>query len=78
MSLPNSLALRSTHSHRGGRGGRLGGGLGRSLSGSVSTRHSPALASTQLVLHQQQLLDRGGVLVWYLPWPWHIPHLPGP
>jgi hypothetical protein len=43
MSLPNSSALRSTHSCHGGRGGRPGGGLGRSLSGSVSTRHSPRL-----------------------------------
>ncbi len=38
----------------------------------------PALASAQLVLHQQQLIDRGGVLARYLPWPWHIPHPPGP
>ena len=38
----------------------------------------PPLASAQLVLHQQQLLDRGGVLARYLPWPWHIPHPPGP
>jgi hypothetical protein len=36
----------------------------------------PPLASAQLVLHQQQLLDRGGVLAWYPPW--HIPHPPGP
>jgi hypothetical protein len=43
MSLPNSLALRSSHSRRGGRGGCPGGGLGRSLSGSVGTRHSPRL-----------------------------------
>jgi hypothetical protein len=35
-----------------------------------------ALASAQLMLHQQQLLDREGVLVMYPPW--HIPHLPGP
>ena len=44
MSLPNSLALRSTHSCRGGRGGRPGGGLGCSLSSSVGTRHSPRLS----------------------------------
>ncbi len=44
MSLPNSSALRSTHSRRGGRGGRPGGGLGRSLSSSVCTRHSPHLS----------------------------------
>ena len=44
MSLPNSLALRSTHSRHGGRGGRPGGGLGRSLSSSVGTRHSPRLS----------------------------------
>ncbi len=36
----------------------------------------PALVSTQLVLRQQQLLDRGGVLARYPPW--HIPHPPGP
>jgi hypothetical protein len=36
----------------------------------------PALASTQLVLHQQQLLNRGGVLARYPPW--HILHPPGP
>ncbi len=36
----------------------------------------PALASTQLVLRQQQLLDRGGVLARYPPW--HIPHPPSP
>ncbi len=62
MSLPNSSALCSTHSRRSGHGGHPGGGLGRSLSGSVGTRHSSALASAQLVLRQQQLLDRGGVL----------------
>ncbi len=44
MSSPNSSALRSTHSRRGGRGGRPGGGLGRSLSSSVYTRHSPRLS----------------------------------
>jgi hypothetical protein len=39
MSLPNSSALRATHSRHGGRGGRPGGGLGSS----VGTRHSPRL-----------------------------------
>jgi hypothetical protein len=43
MSLPNSLALHSTHSRHGSRGGRPGGGLGSRLSGSVGTRHSPHL-----------------------------------
>ncbi len=43
MSSPNSSALHTSHSHRGGRGGRTGGGLSRSLSGSVGTRHSPRL-----------------------------------
>jgi hypothetical protein len=43
MSLPNSSALRSSHSCRGDHGGRTGGGLGRSLSGSVGMRHSPCL-----------------------------------
>jgi hypothetical protein len=43
MSLPNSLALRANHSRRSGRGGRPGGGLGSSLSGSVGTLHSPPL-----------------------------------
>jgi hypothetical protein len=43
MSLPNSSALRATHSRCGGRGGRPGGGLGSSLGSSVSTRHSPHL-----------------------------------
>ncbi len=48
------------------------------VSAAVSARAiPPALASAQLVLHQQQLLDRGGVLVRYLPWQWHIPHLGG-
>jgi hypothetical protein len=42
MSSPNSLALCSTHSRHGGRGG-CPGGLGSSLSGSVGTRHSPHL-----------------------------------
>jgi hypothetical protein len=36
----------------------------------------PALASAQLVLRQQQLLDRGGVLAQYPPW--HTPHPPSP
>ncbi len=36
----------------------------------------PALASAQLVLRQQQLLNRGGVLARYPPW--HIPYPPGP
>ncbi len=43
MSLPKSSTLRSTHSRRGGHGGRPGGGFGRSLSGSVGTCHSPRL-----------------------------------
>jgi hypothetical protein len=43
MSSPNSTALRSSHSRCGGRGGCPGGGLSRSLSGSVGTRHSPRL-----------------------------------
>ncbi len=44
MYSPNSSALRSTHSRRGGHGGRPGGGLGRSLSSSVGPRHSPCLS----------------------------------
>ena len=44
MSSPNSLALRSTHSRRGSRGGHPGGGLGHSLSSSVGTHHSPRLS----------------------------------
>ncbi len=43
MSSPNSLALRANYSRQGGRGGRPGGGLGSSLSGSVGTCHSPCL-----------------------------------
>jgi hypothetical protein len=43
MSLPNSLALCASHSRRSGRGGRPGGGLGSSLSGSAGTRHFPRL-----------------------------------
>jgi hypothetical protein len=39
MPSPNSSALRATHSHYGGRGGRPGDGLGSS----VSTCHSPRL-----------------------------------
>ncbi len=47
------------------------------VSAAVSARAiPPALASAQLVLRQQQLLDRGGVLAWYPPW--HIPHPPSP
>ncbi len=41
MFLPNSSALHATHSCRGGRGGRPGGGLGSCLGSSVGTRHSP-------------------------------------
>ncbi len=77
MSLPNSSALRENHSCQGGRGGRPGGGLVAVVSAAVSARAiPPTLASAQLVLHQQQLLNRGGVLARYPPW--HIPHLPGP
>jgi hypothetical protein len=48
MSLPNSSALRATHSHRGGRGGRNGGGLGSS----VGMRHSPRLGQCSAgILH---------------------------
>jgi hypothetical protein len=48
MSLPNSLALRATHSHQGGRGGRPGGGLGSS----VDTHHSPSLGKCSTgILH---------------------------
>jgi hypothetical protein len=48
MSLPNSLALRATHSCQGGCGGRPGGGLGSS----VGTRHSPCLGKCSAgVLH---------------------------
>jgi hypothetical protein len=43
MSSPNSSALHSTHSRRGGHGGHPGGCLGSILSGSVGTRHSPSL-----------------------------------
>ncbi len=47
------------------------------VSAAVSARAiPPTLASAQLVLHQQQLLDRGGVLVRYPPW--HLPLPPGP
>ncbi len=44
MSSPNSSALRSTHSRRGGRGGDPGGGLSCSPSSSVGTCHSPCLS----------------------------------
>ncbi len=43
MSSPNSSALRATHSCQGSHGERSGGGLGSSLSGSVSTHHFPCL-----------------------------------
>jgi hypothetical protein len=47
------------------------------VSAAVSARTiPPALVSAQLVLRQQQLLDRGGVLARYPPW--HISHSPGP
>jgi hypothetical protein len=65
MSLPNSLALRLTHSRRGGRGGCPGGVLGRSLSGSVGTRHSPRLgersAGVASAVTTQQGRDAGVV-----------------